>query len=292
MNDENTIINGSGTVSSLGTCLATAPKNGGASLGAPPLPSGGSQGPPPQGATPSGDATVAAGHGRSRRGKIARLPAAIRRQLNERLEDGEPAKPLILWLHSLPEVQAVLAAQFAGQPITPNNLTRWKQGGFQDWLEDQRALEAAAAVFEQADDLKAMAQEDLADRMTLVLTAKMALELQRINRLPDGDKKSRLWRQLLGSLNLVRRGNLQGQRIQVEREKLGFRRERHQADRQAEFWQWIQTPAHRDRILGLLLTPEQNEHEMAQRNKERRRRAREIMGLPPDPIAVIPLNTA
>jgi hypothetical protein len=253
MNDENTIINGSGTASSLGTCFETAAQAGGASLGVPPWPSGGSQGPPPAGGTPSRDATVPAGPGPSRRGKIARLPAAIRRQLNERLENGQPAKPLIHWLHSLPEVQAVLAAQFEGQPITPNNLTRWKQGGFKDWLEDQRALEAAAAVFEQADDLKEMAREDLADRMTLVLTAKMAMELQRINRLPDGAKKSQLYRELLGSLTLVRRGNLQGQRIEVEREKLGFRRERHQADCQAEFWQWIQKPAHRDRILALSL---------------------------------------
>jgi hypothetical protein len=196
MNDENTIINGSGTASSLGTCFATAAQAAGASRGVPPWPSVGSQGPPPAGATPSRDATVPAGHSPSRRGKIARLPAALRRLLNQRLENGEAAKPLIHWLHSLPEVQAVLAAQFEGQPITPNNLTRWKQGGFKDWLEDQRALEAAAAVFEQADDLKEMAREDLADRMTLVLTAKMAMELQRINRLPDGAKKSKLYREL------------------------------------------------------------------------------------------------
>ncbi len=42
----------------------------------------------------------------TRNGRIARLPLAIRRQLNQRLQNGELAQDLLSWLNRLPEVQA------------------------------------------------------------------------------------------------------------------------------------------------------------------------------------------
>jgi hypothetical protein len=290
MNDENTIINGSEDENSRKLCHENTAQDSGPSFGVPPL--GGAPYEPPEGGTPCLNSNPPAS--RSRRGKIARLPVAIRRQLNLRLENGEPGASLLCWLNGLPEVQPILAAHFGGQVITENNLTRWKQGGYKDWLEEQRALQAAAMVLEQADDLKELAREDLAERMMLVLTTKMAMELQRLNALPDGEKKSRHVRELLGSLVLVRRGNLQGERILVEREKLGFRRERQQQDRQAEFWQWIENPEHREKILERLQTRCENEQEMSRQNDIRRSRAREIMGLDrlEETAGRLPVNTA
>ena len=66
-------------------------------------------------------------------GKIARLPREIREQLNQRLEDGEPGNRLVAWLNELPEVKALLAAEFGGAAIKEQNLSNWKQGGFRDW---------------------------------------------------------------------------------------------------------------------------------------------------------------
>src|SRR6266436_6472801 len=45
----------------------------------------------------------------SHKGKIARLPLAIREQLNRRLQDGEIGRDLVVWLNSAPEVQADFA---------------------------------------------------------------------------------------------------------------------------------------------------------------------------------------
>ncbi len=42
----------------------------------------------------------------TRNGKIARLPLAVRQQLNQRLLNGELAQDLLSWLNQLPEVQA------------------------------------------------------------------------------------------------------------------------------------------------------------------------------------------
>ena len=44
-------------------------------------------------------------------GKIGRLPKAVQEQLNRRLANGEKGGPLVAWLNSLPEAQAVLAAR-------------------------------------------------------------------------------------------------------------------------------------------------------------------------------------
>src|SRR5689334_5444823 len=82
----------------------------------------------------------------SRIGKIARLPKAVREELNRRLEDGEQQSRLVEWLNGRPEVQAVLKAEFDGRPINEPNMTAWAQGGFEDWRRQEESLEAAGRV--------------------------------------------------------------------------------------------------------------------------------------------------
>ena len=53
----------------------------------------------------------------TRKGKIARLPLSIREQINRRLQNGDESKQIAEWLNVLPEVIAVLAAEFDAQPI-------------------------------------------------------------------------------------------------------------------------------------------------------------------------------
>ncbi len=55
-------------------------------------------------------------------GKIGSLPKAVQDQVNRRLENGEKGRPLVAWLNSLAQVQAVLAAEFADKPIRQQNL--------------------------------------------------------------------------------------------------------------------------------------------------------------------------
>ena len=79
----------------------------------------------------------------SRNGKIARLPKPIREELNRRLDQGAPGGPLLQWLNSLPEVQAVLAADFGGRPINKQSLSQWRHGGYAEWLRLREALALA-----------------------------------------------------------------------------------------------------------------------------------------------------
>ena len=76
---------------------------------------------------------------RTRTGKIARLPHSLREDLNLRLQNGEQGAKLVEWLNALPEVQRVLDEKFEGRPINEQNLTEWKQGGYEDWRKLQEA---------------------------------------------------------------------------------------------------------------------------------------------------------
>jgi len=77
----------------------------------------------------------------ARRGKIARLPQTIREQINRRLQNGEEGQQVAEWLNTLPEVAALMKAEFDGQPINEPNLSHWKVGGYCEWEEQQEALE-------------------------------------------------------------------------------------------------------------------------------------------------------
>lgn len=77
----------------------------------------------------------------ARNGKIARLPLAIRNEVCRRLDDGEVGPKIIAWLHTLPEVLAVLDEYFNEQPISAQNLTEWRQGGYQDWKKRREQLD-------------------------------------------------------------------------------------------------------------------------------------------------------
>jgi hypothetical protein len=95
------------------------------------------------------------------KGKIGRLPKNIQEQVNRRLENGEKGRSLVLWLNSLPEVQAVLAAEFAGRPVREQNLSDWRQHGYKNWLWRQEAL----AMAKEIGDLPVSGAEPLADQI-------------------------------------------------------------------------------------------------------------------------------
>ena len=110
----------------------------------------------------------------TRRGKIARLPSSIRRQLNLRLENNEPADSILPWLNALPETQQILAAQFNHAPITPQNLSEWRQAGFREWLLLQELMDHAARLHEGVSDLPDFEPAALADDLATALAARYA----------------------------------------------------------------------------------------------------------------------
>jgi len=80
---------------------------------------------------PSGNPqpSTQAGPSRQRNGAIARLPKATRRRINEMLDDGTSY------------LQIIAALGDEGKGLNEDIMTRWKTGGYQDHLREQRLLE-------------------------------------------------------------------------------------------------------------------------------------------------------
>jgi hypothetical protein len=162
----------------------------------------------------------------TRNGKIARLPLDLREQLNQRLRQGQKARQLIQWLNGLPEVQAVLASEFKGQPIIEVNLSRWKNGGYQSWLEEQNSLDAAIAMMEKSSGLRELNKEELSQRLNLILHNQIALELKHLDFVPPGPRKTRVQRALVDRYVALQRVSLEKARLGLEERRLGFLHER------------------------------------------------------------------
>ena len=108
----------------------------------------------------------------SRNGKIARLPKPVREALNRRLDQGAQGGPLLQWLNSLPEVQAVMVADFGGRPINKQSLSQWRHGGYTEWLRLQETRTLAGQMLAEARELQPAGPPPLTDQMaTWVLLA-------------------------------------------------------------------------------------------------------------------------
>jgi len=155
----------------------------------------------------------------TRTGKIARLPLAIREELNRRLQDGQPGTQLVEWLNALPKVRAILKADFEGQPIAENNLSLWKTGGYLTWEQEQATHAELDSFMDKAGGLQKAAKNVLMDRMAHFLAVKLAVELNRLDSVPEGEAKAKSWRELRLSLLALRRSELCAERLKIEREK-------------------------------------------------------------------------
>ena len=173
----------------------------------------------------------------TRNGKIARLPRAVRQELNRRLQDGEQGKKLVAWLNALPEVQAIAAGEWNAKPLREQNLSEWRKGGYRDWLVQQEALELAARLGEDAAELAAEDRPPLTDTLALWVAARYAVATRRVAE-AGGVEGWRMLRELCGDLVELRRGDHSAQRLRMERERLDFDRQRDREKTEEELLAW------------------------------------------------------
>jgi hypothetical protein len=128
---------------------------------------------------------------RARTGKIARLPGPVREALNRHLHNGALGRELVPWLNAQPEVQHILAARFAGRPITEDNLSEWRHGGFQDWLlqEERRVrLRELSDQCPESDPLQRA--ERIAAHTEEQLVVELTEELERLSAIKNREARS------------------------------------------------------------------------------------------------------
>jgi hypothetical protein len=122
----------------------------------------------------------------SRNGKIAHLTRELRHQINQRLEDGQEADAILAWLNGMEGVQQMLEENFAGAPISAQNLSEWRQGGFREWSLRRAIIEQAASASELAEDLEEeIITPLLAGKLAAIVAARYAGLLSQWDGSPD-----------------------------------------------------------------------------------------------------------
>jgi DNA-binding transcriptional ArsR family regulator len=208
-------------------------------------------------------------------GKIARLPQVIREQLNRRLNDGEPGGGLLEWLNALPAVQAVLAAEFGGSRISPQNLSNWRRGGYQHWQKQQ---ERRANVRQLTEDTRELTDDaggvEVSHHLSAVLVAELT-ESARDSLATVTDPVERCARigEFLHALARVRRQDNLAGRLAIERERRARERveEKEKDERRKECardWEPMKLHFKRSYMADLYAQPDFTSQAMATRDAE------------------------
>ena len=159
-------------------------------------------------------------------GKIGRLPRHIRDELNHRLENGEPGGRILAWLNALPEVQTMLNAEFGGEPVNAQNLSNWRQGGYQDWLKQQERRNLVRDLTENAEELATEAGGvEIGNHLSAVLVAELAASARRaIEELAEPAERCVKLQEFLLTLARVRRQDNLAGKLALERERRARKR--------------------------------------------------------------------
>ena len=202
----------------------------------------------------------------TRNGKIARLPRAVRLELNRRLQNGEQGKKLVAWLNALPDVQAIVAAEFGGKIIREQNLSEWKQGGYRDWQAQQEAFEIAGRLGEDAAEWAREDRAPLTDTVAHWLAARYAVATRRVAE-TGGREGWRLLREMCGDVVELRKGDHSAERLRIERERLELEKAKSEEQIRQKLPELVKKFGTSCGSLS---------------EEERAQRMREIFGLPPE----------
>jgi len=156
----------------------------------------------------------------ARNGKIARLPYALRMQVNERLENGLPGIEIVKWLNKQWEAQQVLANYFGKSPISEQNLTEWKLGGFLEWQKRREAMEVTRELADQVEETAESAGGPLSDKVAALLTMKYLDMVKALNAVSGAKPED--WqriRELCSDLVALRKGDHSAARIRHEQQR-------------------------------------------------------------------------
>jgi len=208
-----------------------------------------------------------------RESRIARLPREVREQLNRRLDEQQESNGLLDWLNGLPEVQALVASEFGGRLLAPEDLCDWTENGYRDWVAHRRASEDAQWLASDVEHLQPAGAAPLTDLLARYLTAQYVVATKAAVRQAGGQPVDlQTLRTLSGNLAALRRGDQNAEWISIERARLELERRKCQEQIEEICLAWAKQPENQKKFTVPGLS-----------QKEKDRRFREIFGLAPTP---------
>jgi ATP-dependent Lon protease len=157
----------------------------------------------------------------ARIGKIARMPEAVREQLNKRLRDGQLGTEILPWLNALPEAKAVLDEWFQGQAVNAQNLSDWRNGGFVEWEEKQEKTHRIKELAQFAVKLTQANGASIAEGASAIAAGQVLELLEAGLAATEGEEQDveRL-SALIGSLTNLRKAEIAQQKNDLLAERL------------------------------------------------------------------------
>ena len=152
----------------------------------------------------------------ARIGKIARCPEPIRSEVCQRLHQGQLGPQILPWLNSQPQVEAMLQEFFAGATVNAQNLSDWRTGGFQDWLDHQSRSYRTKELATRAVELTRANGGRIAEGAAAIVSGKLLELMESV----DGTMDLEQLGDVVNNLASLRSSEIAQQRADTDREKL------------------------------------------------------------------------
>ena len=119
----------------------------------------------------------------ARQGKIARLPATLKSEVNRRLHDGEGAAVILPWLNSQPDAIRIWETYFEGMPASPQNLSEWRLGGHKEWIAQRERVENLKEISAYSLDLVKASGGNISDGAAVIAAGQLMEAIENIGNL-------------------------------------------------------------------------------------------------------------
>lgn len=191
----------------------------------------------------------------TRTGKIARLPHALREEINRRLLDGETSPVLLAWLNAEPDAVRIWEAHFEGVPASAENLSQWRLGGYKDWISRRERSEHLKTLSGFATDL-AKSGGNIADGAASIIAGHILEALEESANLAvtggtdDAEKDPHAGlAKMAAAVASLQTAGIARQRLELDKRKVGQKERAMKLDREkfetqtvAKFLEWARTP--------------------------------------------------
>lgn len=166
---------------------------------------------------------------RARTGKVARLPAELRQKINEKLYEGSSGPQIIAWLDK------------AGQSITEQNLSEWRHGGYQDWMQSEEQMDTIRERAELALRMAQAAGGSLGSSIITRLASKIDENLSAISSENYEEIKP-----LLDSILMAEKLQLERRKADQKDSEIDITRQKFQRETVQLFLKWYKDQKARD----------------------------------------------
>lgn len=158
----------------------------------------------------------------ARKGKIGRCPPHIRDEVNRRLFAAEPASKILPWLNSQAEVLTILDAYFGEEPVTAQNLSEWRTGGYAEWLARRERVAQLGELAGYAAKLGEAAGGSVTDGSAAILGGRILERLEAALEAGDDTKLGELAEILcaLRTTDLAKRKADQHDRVIAQKDRI------------------------------------------------------------------------